>query len=190
MPRTPQQLEEIRKERRQAILDTALEVFAEHGYESASISMLASRAGVAKGLMYNYFKSKEALLVAIMNEGLDEMVALIDPNRDGVLTKEEFEFLIDGMFGLMKTKGNFYKLYFSLMMQPAVSKLFMEKINKIIEPFIAMFIDYYKKKGSENPMLEAIMVGALLDGIGFNYAFNPDVYPLDEVAEFAKKKFI
>ena len=39
-------------------------------------------------------------------------------------------------------------------------------------------------------MLEAIMVGALLDGIGFNYAFNPDAYPLDEVVELVKEKLV
>jgi hypothetical protein len=30
----------------------------------------------------------------------------------------------------------------------------------------------------------------LLDGIGFNYAFNADAYPLDEVVELVKKKFV
>lgn len=189
-PRTPEQLEQIRKERKAVIMDTALATFAERGYESSSISLIAKSAGVSKGLMYIYFDSKEELLVSIMAEGFDEMVTLIDPDRDGVLTKEEFEFLIDGMFDLMKEKGNFYRLYFSLMMQPAVSKLFMEKINKVIEPFINLFIDYYTRKGSKNPMLEAVMIGALFDGIGFNYAFNPDAYPLDDVIKLVKEKFV
>jgi AcrR family transcriptional regulator len=190
MPRTPEQLEEIRKERRQTIMDTALEVFAAYGYASASISMIASKAGVSKGLMYNYFESKEELLSSIVEEGIDEMVELVDPNRDGVLTKAEFEFLIDGMFDLMKVKNNFYKLYFSLMMQPSVSKLFMEKLNQVIEPFIKLFVDYYTKKGSENPVLEAVLVGAMFDGIGFNYVFNAGMYPLEDVIRLVKEKFI
>ncbi len=190
MPRTPQQLEKIRQERRQRIMETALEVFAEHGYEASSISMIASKAGVSKGLMYNYFQSKEDLLVSLMENGLDEMVEMIDPNRDGVLTKEEFEYLIDGMFGLMKARSNFYRLYFALMMQPSVSKLFMEKINRIIEPFISLFVGYYEKKGAENPMVEAVLIGALFDGIGFNYVFNPGVYPLDKVIEIIKERFL
>ena len=167
-----------------------MEIFAEHGYEASSISMIASRAGVSKGLMYNYFQSKEDLLTSIMEDGLDEMVQMIDPNRDGVLTKEEFEYLIDGMFGLMKARSNFYRLYFALMMQPSVSKLFMEKINRIIEPFIKLFVQYYEKKGSENPMLEAVLVGAMFDGIGFNYVFNPGIYPLEEVTRIIKERFL
>ena len=62
-PRTPQQLDKIRKERRKAIMDTSLEVFSEYGYESASISMIAKKVGISKGLMYNYFESKEELLI-------------------------------------------------------------------------------------------------------------------------------
>ena len=106
MPRTAKQLEEIRKDRKLAIMETALEVFAEHGYESTSISMLAKRAGVSKGLMYNYFKSKEDLLATIMNDGIDEIFQFIDPDHDGILTKEEFEYLIDKIFGLMREKNN------------------------------------------------------------------------------------
>ncbi len=190
MPRTPEQIEQIRKDRKKAIMDTALEVFAEHGYESTSISMLAKKAGVSKGLMYNYFISKEDLLIHIMMEGIEEMLPLIDPNNDGILTKEEFIFLIDESFRIMKEKITFYRLYFSLMMQPSVIKLFGDKLNEVAAPFIKIFVEYFKKKGSKNPKLEAIMVGALLDGIGFNYAFNPDAYPLDEVVELVKEKFV
>lgn len=189
-PRTPQQFEEIRKGRKETIMNTALEEFANHGYVSTSISMIAKKAGVSKGLMYNYFKSKEDLLASIMEEGFEEMLPLIDPNKDGVLTKDEFIFMIDESFRLMKEKISFYRLYFSLIMQPAVSKLFAEKLNKIVEPFIELFVNYFANKGSKNPMLEAIMVGALLDGIGFNYAFNSDAYPLDDVVELIKEKFV
>lgn len=189
-PRTQQQLDKIRKERKQAIMDTALETFAEHGYESTSISMIARKTGISKGLMYNYFEGKEDLLTSIMTEGIEEMFSMADPNRDGVLTKEEFEYLIDGMFELMRVKSNFYKLYFSLMMQPSVSKLFMAKMNQVIEPFLKLFVDYYTKKGAKNPMVEAVLVGALFDGIGFNYVFNPDVYPLDEVIKLVKERFV
>lgn len=190
MPRTPEQIEQIRKERRSAIMETALSEFASHGYKSTSISMIAKKAGVSKGLMYNYFESKEDLVVSIMQEGFEDMVPLIDRDGDGILTKEEFVYLIDESFKLMKEKISFYRLYFSLIMQPAVSKLFTEKLNQVAEPYIQLFVDYFTIKGSKNPMLEAVMVGALLDGIGFNYAFNSDAYPLDEVVEMVKEKFV
>ena len=140
-PRTPQQIDKIRKERRKAIMDTSLEVFAEHGYESASISMIAKKVGISKGLMYNYFESKEDLLTTLMMDGLDEMFSLFDPNKDGVLTKEELTYFIDEIFNLMSRKRNFYKLYFALVMQPAVWKLFESKIEEVIAPFMKILVD-------------------------------------------------
>ena len=47
--------------RRQAILDAALSVFAERGFEAARLDDVAARAGVAKGTLYLYFRDKEAL---------------------------------------------------------------------------------------------------------------------------------
>lgn len=189
-PRTKKQLEVLRKERKRAIMDIALEVFAENGYENASINMIARKVGISKGLMYNYFESKEELLTSIMFDGLDEMFRTFDPNKDGVLTREEFIFFIDEMFGLMNKRRNFYKLYFGLMMQPTVWKLFENRLNEVIAPFIKIMVDYYSKKGSKNPMLEAVLIGALFDGIGFNFVFNPDLYPLEEVKKLVIERFI
>jgi len=52
--------------RREAILQAALEVFREVGFDAASMSQIAARAGGSKGTLYNYFPSKEDLLLAAM----------------------------------------------------------------------------------------------------------------------------
>ncbi len=189
-PRTTKQFEEIRESRKKQIMDIALELFADKSYPSTSISMIASKAKISKGLIYNYFPSKEKLLVAIMEDGLDEMMSLFDPNKDGVLTEEEFKYFINEIFDLISNKRNFYKLYFALVMQPSVWKLFEKKMNEVIEPMIKLLIDYYTKKGSKNPHLEAVLIGAIFDGIGFNYVFNPDMYPLDDVKKLVIERFV
>ncbi|MDR1542801.1 MAG: TetR/AcrR family transcriptional regulator, partial [Prevotellaceae bacterium] len=68
MPRTQVQYEKIRNEKRQLIKQTALSLFAENGYETTSISEIAKKAGISKGLMYNYFTSKEELLQIIWDD--------------------------------------------------------------------------------------------------------------------------
>lgn len=52
--------------RRQAILDAALTVFAQRGYEAARLDDMAAKAGVAKGTLYLYFNDKEALFEALV----------------------------------------------------------------------------------------------------------------------------
>ena len=53
-----------RDDRRAAILAVAREVFFEHGYAAASMSMIAARLGGSKGTLYNYFENKKALFTA------------------------------------------------------------------------------------------------------------------------------
>jgi AcrR family transcriptional regulator len=58
--------DEKAEERRQQLIDTALEVFARKGFDKTSVRELAAAAGVAQGLMYHYFKSKDKLLEAVV----------------------------------------------------------------------------------------------------------------------------
>jgi AcrR family transcriptional regulator len=56
----------IDKEQRQAeLLEKAIEVFAERGYQATTMDEIAERAGVSKGMLYIYFKNKEALFGAV-----------------------------------------------------------------------------------------------------------------------------
>ncbi|MBM5573819.1 TetR/AcrR family transcriptional regulator [Deefgea sp. CFH1-16] len=52
--------------KRQQILDGARRIFIELGFASSSVEKIAKAAGVAKGTIYNYFDSKEALFVALI----------------------------------------------------------------------------------------------------------------------------
>ncbi len=58
--------EQQAEQRRIQLIDTALALFAEHGIEATRVSDIAQTAGVAQGLLYHYFPSKDALLAAII----------------------------------------------------------------------------------------------------------------------------
>jgi AcrR family transcriptional regulator len=53
---------------RRAILDAAIEVFAENGYGAASVRDIVRRTDLATGTFYNYFPDKEAVLRAVLAE--------------------------------------------------------------------------------------------------------------------------
>lgn len=65
-PTEAQPLSSPRDARRQAILAIAREVFLVEGYAAASMSAIAAKVGGSKGTLYNYFPSKEALFVAVV----------------------------------------------------------------------------------------------------------------------------
>jgi AcrR family transcriptional regulator len=52
---------EMRAERRIALLEAAMQVFGEKGYAASTIADVAKRAGMGKGTVYGYFKSKDEL---------------------------------------------------------------------------------------------------------------------------------
>ena len=71
-PRRPRRIEPAA--RRQAILDAALTVFAERGFEAARLDDIAARAGIAKGTLYLYFADKQALFEALIRSAVDPIL--------------------------------------------------------------------------------------------------------------------
>jgi TetR/AcrR family fatty acid metabolism transcriptional regulator len=59
---------ETEPEKRRAILHAAVKVFADKGYQGCRIADVAREAGVAYGLVYHYFRSKEELLESVFAE--------------------------------------------------------------------------------------------------------------------------
>lgn len=69
MPRvSAERREEYLQERREQILDAAIQVFGKKGFEGASVADIAETAKIGKGTVYLYFKSKEEIFGAILSE--------------------------------------------------------------------------------------------------------------------------
>ena len=81
-----------RKEDRPAeITQAALAAFAEKGYAATKVDEVAKRAGVSKGLLYLYFKTKEDLFKAVIRSFLSPRIdALIDNIEQSELSAEDF----------------------------------------------------------------------------------------------------
>jgi TetR/AcrR family transcriptional regulator, fatty acid metabolism regulator protein len=65
-------------DKRRILLDAAVRVFARRGYHAARVGDIAEEAGVAHGLLYHYFKSKEEVLETIFNETWSELLAAVE----------------------------------------------------------------------------------------------------------------
>lgn len=189
MPRTPQQFEGIREEKKGLIMRTALELFARGGYHGTTISSIAREAGISKGLMYNYFESKEELMKEIIFTGLDSIGNLMDPDHDGVVTEEELEYLLDRFFELLQEDVNFWKLYFTLLVQEPIFNLVKDKFARVIRDYIALLESYFKSRGSEDSYTEALLFGALLDGIAMNYIANSEIFPVEKIKQQILNKY-
>src|SRR5947209_7100453 len=64
-------------EKRRLILDAAVRVFARKGFHTCRVGDIAEEAGVAHGLLYHYFASKDELLETVFRETWSELLAAI-----------------------------------------------------------------------------------------------------------------
>ncbi|WP_262267966.1 MULTISPECIES: TetR/AcrR family transcriptional regulator [Microvirga] len=82
-------------DKRRAILDRSAELFAEHGYDRASMSKIAEACGVSKANLYHYYKDKEALLFDVIRFHLEELLEVVEAaDRPGLAPDERLRELV------------------------------------------------------------------------------------------------
>ena len=75
-------------DKRKAILKTSAKLFAEHGFDRASMNQIAQGCGVSKALLYHYYTNKDALLFDIIRDHLDELISAVEDAAPRTLTGE------------------------------------------------------------------------------------------------------
>lgn len=191
MPRTKEQYDKIRKDRRKKILDAALVVFAKKGYHSSTIAAIAKTAGMSQGLLYNYFKSKEdvlhELLIGMMETLMCEFMP-IDPKKK--LTGKDIINFINIGIDLVLQDPKFWKLYFSIFVQPDVMAIVIDKMMQMVEPYFKAMTIYFKDKGEKDPVAMMRYFSAIMDGIQLHCMIDPKNFPAEKVKKFLIKQFV
>jgi AcrR family transcriptional regulator len=173
-----------RKEvKRSLILHKALDLFATKGFHSATTAEIAKAAGIAKGTLFNYFESKEHLLRYLVFDTLLELAEMIDPNHDGIVTREEFFGVIHKSRKWIVDNPQFLSLYFSIVSQPSVFKLFKVDIREKLSPYMEKLAEFFRKEGFSDAYAEVRFFLAILDGIGIHYAMDSENFPIDQIEE-------
>jgi len=81
---------------RRAVLDTARRLFLEHGYDATSLQLIADTMGVTKANVYYYFRTKVAILEALLENNVTALTALLDAAEAIEGKRARREFLVDG----------------------------------------------------------------------------------------------
>jgi AcrR family transcriptional regulator len=92
---------------REKILEAALELFRERGFAEATMRDIAGRAGVATGLAYYYFESKDAIVLAFYQRAKDDLAALLDDAQKEKNLASRLQALIETKFRYFKPDRRF-----------------------------------------------------------------------------------
>ncbi len=189
MPRTEEQFKEMRNKTSRSILNSALKLFAEKGFHGTSISDIAKEAEISKGLIYNYFNSKNSILESIFDELLrigEEIEKDTFADDDPY---EQLQRMIKRSFKYVEEDPTYWKLIVNLMLQPEILKQTKIVFNNFNDRVMKEMVGIFRKIGIQNAPLEARILGGMIDGVFLHYLFDMEGYPLERVKKMMLKKY-
>ena len=186
--------EKIREKSRKLILQTSMELFAYYGYHNTTIEKISQKAGISKGLIYNYFKSKDELLESVLMQGFNFFDEMTDISQTEITAYEKLQLLLKNFTQSLQNNLTFWQLYQSVISQRSL----MHKLSKFKEYYesvfgallMGIFIELFGSKMSEQEIqIEVMLFAAFLDGIAFDFTIMGEEYPLETIAATLLKKY-
>ncbi len=175
------------KNKGEQILDAATELFAVNGFHNTSISQIAKKAGVAKGSVYNYFESKQALLEALIMSGVELGEQMMQMAKKSDNARETLKILTNIHFDLLQNDLKHWKFYMALMLQPGILESVKGILKERVAKSVKVYEDLFTALGSEQPHLAARAFFATLDGISLQVMADLEDYPLEEMKVYVLK---
>jgi AcrR family transcriptional regulator len=189
-PRSSKEFEQIRKSRRESILNAALRLFADKGYRATSMSQIAENAGVAKGLIYNYFDSKEQLLEDVIQKGFDSCMPQISQEESTKSAPEAiFKDILYMMKESFKSHPHFWQLYARLFMQVYENQSLLKRMDQYSRKYYDYLGNLLVQLNVPDVQTETFKLAALLDGILLHY-LAVEKYPLDDVVDSIVNEYL
>ena len=174
--------------KKETIINTAIKLFAEEGYENTSIQKLAEAAGVAQGLLYRHFKNKNDLLLHLLMLGMQQVQYTLKPYLDKELSfAEAFTEHIKSCTAHMKEHAKLWMVLHSVRQNASLMNslgLAADPVQQVIKPIAAKL----SKSGHKDAEMHAWAIFSLVDGITALYLTHPEVYPLEKFEKFLIKK--
>jgi AcrR family transcriptional regulator len=127
---------DLQREKRRRILRAAITVFAEKGYHTCRVQDIAAEAGVAYGLVYHYFSSKEELLETIFQRTWSNMLAAVEEvERSMAPAREQVEQVAHIVLSAWHADPDLVRV---LVREVARSPHLQEEVDEIQSAFAAL----------------------------------------------------
>ena len=152
------------EERRRQILAAAVRVFARSGYHGSRVGDIAEEAGVAHGLLYHYFSSKEEVLQTVFRENWGELIVRF---RAVEASSEPAGKKLEGIAKiLLRTWRNDPDLVTVMVREVARSAQLQEQVDEVREAFaiVQRVIEEGQASGAFRPDLDARLASWVVYG--------------------------
>ncbi|KYF67017.1 TetR/AcrR family transcriptional regulator [Sorangium cellulosum] len=193
-PRSAEQFEQIKDERRRALLGAARAVFGRKGFAAAKIADIAAQAGISHGLVYHYYPEKESLFAATVEasaEGWELLMALARA-REGT-PWERLVYVCGRMIAGLREEPEHLLMTVHVVAEdasPVLSDLLRRFRLRVLGDLEAMIQEGQRAgevaQGPSAELTRALV--AIIQGLAINRLVEPDAAlpPLDVVLRILK----
>ncbi|MFK4149961.1 TetR/AcrR family transcriptional regulator [Streptomyces sp. NPDC004065] len=161
-PRSASVNEELRRRSRERLLQAAVELVGEHGYEATTLAAIADRAGSARGLCSYYFPGKRQLVQSavhrLMHRTLEEALEREPRTEDG---RERMARTIDAILGLAGDRPVLMRQHMAGILQAEgfVQCPEQQRLSELLRDTVARYGS--PDVDADYPMLRALLMGAV-----------------------------
>jgi TetR/AcrR family fatty acid metabolism transcriptional regulator len=151
-------------DKRRLLLDAAVRVFARKGYHAARVGDIAEEAGVAYGLLYHYYESKEDVLRSVFRETWHALIATIQSVEEGDdPPREQLRKVAEILLRSWKRDPDLVRV---LVLEVTRSQLLAGEMDEIAASFAAIqqIIERGQADGSIRPDLDARLASYVFYG--------------------------
>lgn len=184
-----------KEERIDDIVNAAMDVFLEKGYENTTMETIAQKAGVSKGGLYHHFKSKEMILMFVNQKLSEKVEEMMFKSAECSSVKEGLLFYIKNYINFWLENPRETSFLFLSLAKVLDNQELLEYYHNYTVEYTLYFEELFKmgiQSGEfihHNVKTSAITLMAALDGI-LSYMIFDDGLKLDEVVEHFEEKFI
>lgn len=175
-------------ERRRRILETAVQVYAQHGFHQTGMRQLCAALGMSAGALYRYFPGKESIIAGLVEmdrEMIQHNLRSLPPDVSFIGTMQH---MLEVTMGELQTNEGLLAIWSEISSEatrnPAVAAL-LSNHYQFIENLISSLVQAALKRGElrdgVDPLATARFIMASHDGMMTRRAIDP-TYPLQQVA--------
>ncbi|MBO8157585.1 MAG: TetR/AcrR family transcriptional regulator [Bacillaceae bacterium] len=197
----PKVSEEYKEKKRNQILDSAMDCFAEKGYKNTTMDDIVKQSGMSKGALYNYFKSKEDIYLSLLERNTDRTFEYFQKGfTEAETATEKLRRLLSLYYQMDHTDQDwlgrqrvYLEFWIDASMNDELRQSMMIHSEKFIH-FLKEIVEEGKEKGEFRKDIDSQMISeafwAMNDGVRLHLLVSKDQYPFQKMHKLIDQLFL
>ena len=175
------------EETRTKILESAIELFSERGFNDASVDDICAQAKISKGAFYHHFESKQALFLALLGAWLKAVDNAIEASKDKT-APETFAQMTEAFPYIFQSAGNHLPMFMEFWLQASRDEKIWQASIEPYRRYHKYFVSLIKKGIAEgsfvevNPDIAARLIVSTAMGLLLQSLLDPEGAKWEKVA--------